>query len=79
MLVATAYCALNRMAERQPPPVSNPLNATQTAILQPAGTEDNPNKDPVFLVMFTGQIQSAEASLLAHFPPLLNSYQYVLL
>ena len=50
------------MAERQTPPVSNPLKSTHTATLQPAVPEDAPSKDPVFLVMFTGQIEFAEAS-----------------
>lgn len=47
------------MAEGQPPPAPSTLRTTHPQLT--AAEEDTP-KDPVFLVMFTGQIESAEAS-----------------
>ena len=49
------------MAERLPPPAPS---ASHGAGLQAPVSETNVRKDPVFLVMFTGQIESAEASYL---------------
>ena len=34
--------------------------------LQAAATEEDSRKDPIFLVMFTGQIESAEASFMRY-------------
>lgn len=47
------------MAEGQPPPAPSTLRTTH---LQPTPAEEDTRKDPVFLVMFTGQIESAEVS-----------------
>ena len=48
------------MAERQPPPA---LGTSHGAGLPGSMSENSIRKDPVFLVMFTGQIESAEVSI----------------
>ena len=54
------------MAERLPPLAAGIQHTAPPASLQPATTAEEGRKDPVFLVMFTGQIESAEASPLSH-------------
>lgn len=51
------------MAESQPPPAPAAPSTSRGGVgLQTLVTENDARNDPVFLVMFTGQIESAEVS-----------------
>ena len=60
MMVRTNRNSLE-MAERLPPLAPG---TSYGPTLQAASPDSSAKKDPVFLVMFTGQIESAEASIL---------------